>query len=73
VSVFIKLSEPWMYEQRLRRRASETEATIARRMEAARRELGHIGDYQHVIVNDDDRLDAATAELRELIAKQFNP
>jgi guanylate kinase len=73
VSVFIKLSEPGMYEQRLRRRASETEETSAKRMKTARRELGLIGEYQHVIVNDDDKLDAATAELRELIAKQFNP
>jgi guanylate kinase len=73
VSVFIKLSEPGMYEQRLRRRASETEETIAKRMKTARRELGLIGESQHVIVNDDDKLDAATAELRELIAKQFNP
>ncbi|MGL4549601.1 MAG: guanylate kinase [Gemmataceae bacterium] len=73
VSVFIKLSRPEMYAERLRRRASETEGTIARRMETARRELGLIGEYQHVIVNDDDKLDDATARLRELIARQFNP
>jgi guanylate kinase len=72
VSVFIVLSRPEMYEERLRRRASETEESIARRMETARRELGLIGEYQHVIVNDDDRLESATAEFRGLIARQFN-
>lgn len=71
LSIFVILSKVEMYEERLRRRASETEATIARRLETARRELARVSEYQHVIVNDDDRLDAATGELRDLIAKQF--
>lgn len=72
VSVFILLSTPPMYEDRLRRRASETDETIRRRMETARRELSLVGEYHHTIVNDDDRLDDATAELRGIIARQFH-
>ena len=44
-----------MYEERLRQRGSETEASIARRLETARCELARKGEYQHVIYNDDLR------------------
>ena len=71
VSVFVKLSRWEMYEERLRQRGSETEASIARRLETARRELERISEYDQVIVNDD--LQRATEELLGWIGRQFPP
>ncbi len=52
--------------RRLRDRATEDEATVARRLETAERELAHRGDFDHVVVNDD--LETCVDEVRALIA-----
>lgn len=41
-----------MLEERLRRRHSDTEADIQRRLQRAREEIKHYTEYQYVIVND---------------------
>jgi guanylate kinase len=40
-------------EQRLRRRAADDAAEIARRLDAARAEIAHWRDFSHVVLNDD--------------------
>lgn len=52
--VFIFIVPPsWaLLEERLRRRRSDAEADIQRRLERAREELTHYTEYQYVIVND---------------------
>ncbi|MFC0407977.1 guanylate kinase [Roseomonas elaeocarpi] len=40
-------------ERRLRSRGQDSEAEIARRMAAAREDLSHWGDFDHVLVNED--------------------
>jgi guanylate kinase len=52
VSVFIVPPSWGMLEERLRRRQSETDADIQRRLQRAREELKHYTEYQYVIVND---------------------
>jgi guanylate kinase len=69
-SVFVKLPHWEMYEQRMRQRGSESEASIARRLETARGELARIGEYNYVVVNDD--LERATRELGGLIDRLFS-
>ena len=69
LSVFLKLSAWPMYEERLRKRHTEDEAMIARRLETARRELGRAGEYEFQVLNDD--LETAVAEVRGHIARQF--
>jgi len=69
VSVFIALSSWGMYEKRLRQRGSETQESIARRLETARRELARSGEYQHVIYNDD--LEPAVRAFLELLDRTF--
>jgi guanylate kinase len=69
VSVFIQLAAWPLYEQRLRQRGSETDASIARRLETARRELERSAEFQHTIINDD--LERAAGELLELIGRYF--
>lgn len=70
LSIFIALSRPEMYEQRLLHRGSETPATIARRLETSRAELARQGEYQHVVYNDD--LKAATREFLDLVGHRFD-
>jgi guanylate kinase len=65
VTVFLRTSSLAEYEARLRKRGTEDEAGIQRRLEGARAELSHANEYKHQVINDD--LDSAVAQLREII------
>jgi guanylate kinase len=52
-------------EERLRRRGSESEAEIARRLAAARKEMEEASWFDHVVVND--RVERAAAEVAAII------
>jgi guanylate kinase len=52
-------------ERRLRGRAQESEAEIARRLEIARTEIAHWQDFDHVLVNRD--FDRTVAEVRAIL------
>jgi guanylate kinase len=69
LSIFLYTSCWEAYEQRLRRRGTEDEADIARRLATARRELERKNEFTCVVVNDD--LDTAVAKVRGLIAGAF--
>jgi len=69
VSVFLKTSSWPTYEERLRRRGSEDEASIQRRLAAARRELERAGEYDHQVLNDN--LDDAVAQLGRTVRQSF--
>jgi guanylate kinase len=68
-SIFLKALSPEVYEQRLRRRRTESEEAIQRRLAEARHEEAHVGEYNHIVINDD--LDRAVAELRAIIGRHF--
>jgi guanylate kinase len=52
-------------EERLRKRGSESEAEVARRLAAAREEMEEAHRFDHVVVND--RIDRAAAEVAAII------
>jgi guanylate kinase len=52
-------------ERRLRGRAQESEAEIARRLDVARAEMAHWTDFDHVLVNRD--FDRTVAEVRAIL------
>ncbi|WP_372623295.1 guanylate kinase [Falsiroseomonas sp.] len=52
-------------ERRLRGRAQESEAEIARRLDVARTEIAHWADFDHVVVNRD--FDRTVAEVRAIL------
>ena len=52
-------------EQRLLARAGDSPTEIARRMAAARDEMSHWAEFDHVVVNTD--LDQAIAEVRAVL------
>ena len=68
VSIFILPPSKSHLEERLRRRAQDDEATVARRMAEANDEISHWAEYDYVIVND--FLERALQEAREIIAAE---
>ena len=52
-------------ERRLRGRAQESEAEIARRLDIARQEIAHWSDFDHVLINHD--FDRTVAEVRAFL------
>lgn len=60
--IFVLPPDLEILEQRLRRRATDADDVIARRLRGAIEEIEHHEIYPHKIVNDD--LDAAYAQLR---------
>jgi guanylate kinase len=69
VSIFILTSSLEILEERLRRRRSDTEEQLQRRLDGARAELARIGEYQHQVVNDD--LGAAQRDIKSIIDPLF--
>jgi guanylate kinase len=69
VTIFLCTSSWETYEQRLRRRGTEDEAAIARRLETARSELQHREEFDYVVINDD--LETAVSAVVALIARAF--
>jgi guanylate kinase len=65
VGVFLLPPSLAELEQRLRHRGTDDAAEIARRMEAARDEIAHWPEFDHVVVNRE--LDAAIADVRSIL------
>jgi guanylate kinase len=69
VSIFLCTSSFEVYRERLERRHTEAPATIARRLETAKKELEHREEYDYIVLNDD--LETAVAGVHDLIAMSF--
>jgi len=67
VLVFLAPASLEELEERLRRRQTEDEAVLHRRLETARREMEQQGLFHHVVVNADGRLDEAVERLAAII------
>jgi guanylate kinase len=65
VSVFILPPSVAALEARLRARAGDDAAEIARRMAQARAEMSHAPEFDHVLVNDD--LEACIVAVRSVL------
>jgi len=65
LSIFILPPSLAELESRLRARATDADAVIERRLAAARAEIAHVGDYDHVIINKD--LETAIADLAAVV------
>ncbi len=65
VTIFLKAPSMSAYEQRLRKRGTNSEEEIQRRLELARLELAAADQYDYQVVND--KVDQAVAELRTIL------
>jgi guanylate kinase len=68
VSIFILPPTMRELKGRLRRRAEDTEEVIAARLANSLYEIGHWGDYDYVVINDD--LDAAFAQVQAIVTAE---
>ena len=68
VTIFLKTPSLDDYERRLRRRGTESEETIRRRLETAREELNFADRYTHQVLNDD--LERAVRDISHILATQ---
>ena len=69
VLVFIAPPSLSALEERLRKRNSDSEEALQRRLENARLELAHRSVYTHTVVNDD--LERAFLELAEFVRQRI--
>ena len=53
IHIFILPPSLALLEERLRRRGQDDEATIARRLDAAKDEIRHCDEFNYVIINQD--------------------
>ena len=65
IAVFVLPPSFEVLEQRLRGRSKDPEAAIRRRLATAREEIGAVGEYDYVVVND--ALDACVDRLRAIV------
>lgn len=68
VSIFILPPSMAELKQRLKRRAEDSDDTIAMRLANARNEIEHWREYDYVVVNDD--LDRAYGAVRSIVAAE---
>lgn len=65
VSIFILPPSRAELERRLRARATDSEATIEKRLAASREEIAHAGEFDCIVVND--RFEDAVAALQTIV------
>jgi guanylate kinase len=65
ITIFVHPSSLEELERRLRGRGTETDESIARRLEVARRELSCADRYQYQVTNDD--VDHAVQEISDIL------
>jgi len=68
VGIFILPPSTEELERRMRARGQDSDAVIRRRLENARDELSHSGEFEYRIINKD--FDTARRELAEIIRKE---
>lgn len=68
VKIFILPPNMRELESRLKRRAQDSDAVIAKRMSKSEAEISHWAEYDYVIVNEN--VDMALGELRTIIASE---
>lgn len=67
ITVFVTCESEQELVARLRRRRTESTAALQRRLETARMELARISDFDYVVVNCHDALDAAVDDVIAII------
>lgn len=68
IGIFILPPSEDELERRLHARAQDSAAVIARRLAAAKEEIGHVGEFDYVIIND--QFETAIQDLLAIIRAQ---
>jgi guanylate kinase len=70
VGIFILPPSTEELERRMRSRGQDSDAVIRRRLENAKEELEHAGEFKYAIINKD--FETARRELAQIIQKERN-
>jgi guanylate kinase len=70
-TIFILPPTRQTLEQRLKARSTDSEAVIQRRLQDARRDIGHWTEFDFVVVND--RFDQAVEDLHAVVRERGDP
>ena len=70
VTIFLAPASLADLEERLRRRATDSEETLRLRLAVARREMDAAGHFDHIVVNAEDRLEEAADRVERIIAAE---
>lgn len=68
ISIFILPPSVEVLEARLNARGQDSDATIAKRMQAARSDMGHYAEYHYIVINDD--FNQALSDLRSIVVAE---
>jgi guanylate kinase len=68
LTIFLHPGSSEELERRLRNRGTETEASLARRLQVARAEMTRIGQYQYEVVNDS--VERAVKEICDILKRR---
>lgn len=68
ISIFVLPPSLEVLETRLRGRGQDSPEVIARRLNAAQEELGHVGEFDYAIINND--LDEALRDMASIVRAQ---
>lgn len=69
IRILLRTSSLSAYEERLKKRGTETPESLQRRVAAAQREIDRAADYEYTVINDD--LATAVAQLQAIIERLF--
>jgi guanylate kinase len=67
--VFLRASSIKAYEERLRKRGTESEEALGQRLAGVQSELARAGEYDYQVINDD--LESAVGQLGTIVRRQF--
>ena len=70
VTIFLAPASLADLEERLRRRATDSQETLRVRLATARREMDAAGHFDHIVVNAEGRLEEAADEIGRIIAAE---
>jgi guanylate kinase len=70
IAIFLRASSLDVYEERLRKRKTENEAAIQRRLDRVKAELARAPEYDYQVINDD--LESAVVQLRNIVKKHLS-
>jgi len=68
-SIFVRPSSLQILEQRLRKRGSESEQALSRRLRGAEAEIAHADQYDYQVINDD--LETAVARFKNIVRELY--
>ncbi|QGJ69384.1 Guanylate kinase [Planctomycetales bacterium 10988] len=71
ITIFVMPQDREVLETRLKARATESPEQMARRLEAAHRELDQADRYQYQVIND--QVDRAVREICDILQKEAEP